>query len=106
MIDISTETLMSLAAAAHSLPARRAGKPAHVSGIFRWTAVGLKGIVLESIQIGGTRCTSREALQRFFDALSTLALGGEPAPAPPSSKESDRRRAVEAAEQRLARSGL
>ena len=67
------ETIVSLADAAKELPRRRRGQKTHVSTLFRWTTVGCRGIVLESLQVGGTRCTSREALQRFFDRLSQPA---------------------------------
>jgi hypothetical protein len=70
MIDPTTETLISLADAARHLPRRRAGKRPHVSCIYRWTVSGCRGVVLESIQVGGTRCTSREALARFFQRLT------------------------------------
>lgn len=70
MIDPTTEHLVSLTDATKLLPARRGGKRPHVSCIYRWTVSGCKGIKLESIQVGGTRCTSREALGRFFERLS------------------------------------
>ena len=103
MIDVSTEHVISLADAARLLPARRAGKRPHVSCIYRWTTTGCRGVVLESVQIGATRCTSREALERFFAAL-TAGAQGEPPPLPPPSKE--RRRAIDTATKRLARAGL
>jgi hypothetical protein len=31
---------------------------------------GLKGVRLESIQVGGTLCTSKQALERFFVRLA------------------------------------
>ena len=99
MIDISTEEVITLAEAARSLPRRRAGRPVHLSCVYRWTTVGCRGVVLEHIQIGSTRCTSREALQRFFDQLT-------PAPEEAPAKSKSRRRAIEAAERRLARSGI
>ena len=54
MIDPKTETLISLSDAARQLPRRRAGKKPHVSCIYRWTTSGCKGVILESIRIGGT----------------------------------------------------
>lgn len=69
-IEIATETVMSLTEAAKILPRRRAGRKPHVSTLYRWAARGLKGIVLETVQVGGTTCTSREAMQRFFENLS------------------------------------
>ncbi len=70
MIDPTTESLVSLTEAARLLPARRGGKRPHVSSLYRWTKAGRRGVVLESIQVGGTRCTSKEALARFFEALT------------------------------------
>jgi hypothetical protein len=70
MIDPNTETLICLAQAAKHLPRRRGGRPVHVSCIYRWTTSGCKGVILESIQIGGTRCTSKESLSRFFQQLT------------------------------------
>jgi hypothetical protein len=66
------EEVISLPTAAKLLPRRRGGKKVHTSTIYRWTVTGLRGIVLESLQIGGTRCTSREALQRFFERLNRV----------------------------------
>jgi len=79
MIDPNTETLVSLAEVARILPRRRGGKKAHLSGIYRWTTAGCKGVVLESLQCGGTRVTSREALARFFERLTSVTRGDRPA---------------------------
>lgn len=87
MIDLSTENLLSLSEAAGKLPRRRRGKKPNVSTLYRWTQTGCRGVVLESCQIGGTRCTSAEALQRFVDRL-TSACG----PNPPSSGRTPIRR--------------
>ena len=73
MIDLLTERVISLRDAAKLLPARRQGKRPTVSCLFRWTTRGCRGVILESVQIGGTRCTSAEALTRFFAALSAPA---------------------------------
>lgn len=70
MIDITTEEVISLNEAAAGLPKRRAGCRPHVATLYRWTQRGVRGVLLETIQIGGTRCTSREALQRFFMKLT------------------------------------
>ena len=64
------EELLSLSDAARLLPRRRGGRKVHTTTLYRWTATGLKGVVLESLQVGGTRCTSREALGRFFARLN------------------------------------
>ena len=100
MID---EHLISFSEAARSLPRRRANKPVHASCIFRWAATGCRGVKLEYVQIGGTRCTSREALERFFQKLTAQSQGESIAPPPPAKH---RRRAIKDAEERLARAGI
>ncbi len=70
MIDTTGETILSLAQAADELPRRRRGRKTHVSTLYRWATAGCRGVRLETVQIGATRCTSREALQRFFERLS------------------------------------
>lgn len=100
-IDPSTETLISLTEAARSLPRRRGGKKPHVSCLYRWTTSGCKGVILESLQVGGTRCTSREALARFLQALTY-----GPEEHPPVRSVAARRRAAEAAMRELEREGI
>jgi hypothetical protein len=70
------ETIIRLADAADELPRRRRGRKVDVSCVYRWSTTGCKGVVLETIQVGGTRCTSREALQRFFERLSESRQAG------------------------------
>jgi hypothetical protein len=101
-IDPNTETLSSLNDAARSLPARRGGKRPHISCLYRWTVSGCKGVILESIQVGGTRCTSREAVARFFEALTALNSA-----VPPAARSSAKRqRAVQKAIAELEREGV
>lgn len=70
MPDLLSETVITLTEAATLLPRRRAGRPTHASTLFRWANPGLRGVRLEVMQVGGTKCTSREALARFFARLS------------------------------------
>jgi hypothetical protein len=102
MIDPNAESLISLTEAAKNLPRRRAGKKTHVSCIYRWTTSGCRGVVLESIQVGGTRCTSKEALSRFFCRLSR----DDAAHTPVCRSFFQRKRAVAAAEDELDRLGI
>jgi hypothetical protein len=102
MIDATTEYLVSLADAAKLLPARRGGKRPHVSCIYRWTVSGCKGIQLESLQVGGTRCTSREALARFFERLTAGNTGVPASIRTPAARE----RAIRKAEQELLDAGI
>ncbi|MEQ8763208.1 MAG: DUF1580 domain-containing protein [Planctomycetota bacterium] len=50
-------------------------KRPHLATVYRWTTRGLQGIVLESVQIGGKRYTSLEAIQRFIERLSSSEKG-------------------------------
>src|SRR5262245_39946892 len=70
MIEILYKNLGTFAQDAKLIPSRRKGRKCHVSTLFRWSSAGCRGVVLESIQIGGSRCTSAQALQRFFERLS------------------------------------
>lgn len=101
MIDSTRETLIALADVPANLPDRRGGRRPHISCVYRWSQRGCRGVVLETLQIGGTRCTSLEALQRFFERL-TAARNGAPAPTRTSKQ---RQRATETANKELAESG-
>src|SRR5262249_39053623 len=76
MIDIATEEVDPLSRAAKKwVPSRVQGRPTAGSTLWRWHTIGIlarsgRRIKLEVIHCGGTTCTSREALQRFFGELS------------------------------------
>jgi hypothetical protein len=74
-IVLASESVFPLAESPRHVPARRGGKRLHQSTAFRWAKHGLRGVRLETIRVGGTLCTSAEALQRFFDALSAAPVG-------------------------------
>jgi hypothetical protein len=101
MIDPQTETLISLTAATKHFPARRAGKKPHVSCIYRWTKDGCRGVKLESVQVGGTRCTSREAIARFIQRLTEGAQG-----LPHQLTRPQRARLIEQASRELDEAGI
>lgn len=69
MIDISKEQLQTLTQAARDLP----GGSVHVSTVYRWHYEGCRGVLLETILRGGIRYTSKEAIQRFVDAVTAAA---------------------------------
>ncbi len=81
MIDLATEDILSLTAAAKRLPHLR-GKRIHSSTLYRWASRGVRGVVLETARIGGSTVTSAEALQRFVDSLSRPPTPRTPPPAP------------------------
>ena len=101
MIDSTRETLISLADVPAQLPDRRGGRRPHVSCVYRWAQRGCRGVKLEVLQCGGTKVTSLEAIQRFFERL-TAASSNEPTPARTSKQ---RQRATESANSELAKAG-
>ena len=70
MIDLCDETVLTLADATDHLPRRRRGAKPHVCTLIRWAKVGVRGAKLETLRVGGTLCTSLEALQRFCERCS------------------------------------
>jgi hypothetical protein len=71
MIDLAAEDILTFAQAADWLPRRRAGRKASLSTLWRWTNIGIRGIMLETIYVGTSRCTSKQAIQRFFERVTT-----------------------------------
>ena len=76
MIDLVVETVFALSELPQHVPARR-GRRIHISTGFRWASRGLRGIRLETVQCGGAKCTSVEALSRFFQRLTNPAADAE-----------------------------
>jgi hypothetical protein len=106
MINSMTEFVFPLAHGPAEAPKLRQGHKIHVSTFHRWATVGCRGILLETIQVGGTRCTSREALQRFFEALTAARGQVPPAEKAGASRSYARRlRDSEAASRELDRLG-
>jgi hypothetical protein len=58
------------AAALKWLPNRRGGSRLNVATLFRWSSRGVRGVRLETLPVGGCRCTSEAALKRFFERLN------------------------------------
>ncbi len=76
MIDVQNEELLTFSRAARRLPGRGENSGVHSSTLYRWSQRGLRGIHLETVQVGGRRCTSMEALYRFFTSLRQASAGG------------------------------
>ena len=100
MIDLQTETVLSFSDAASHLPRRRAGKRPHVATLYRWASRGVRGVKLETIRVGGTLCTSIEALQRFCERLT------DPHAPPASQTTAAREREAQKAERQLDEIGI
>ena len=79
-IDLDREEVRPLSGAAAWVPCFRKGTKASRktagSTLWRWGLTGLAGVTLETVFIGDTRCTSREALQRFFRAVTEARSDG------------------------------
>ena len=59
------ETLLTISQARQRYPSRPSLATMH-----RWMSRGARGVVLESVLVGGRRYTSKEALRRFHEALN------------------------------------
>jgi hypothetical protein len=86
MLDVASESTISLTQAARLLPPGRRGRPVSLSCILRWILTGAAGpygerVRLEAVRLGSRWLTSREALQRFAERL-TPRLDGEEPPVP------------------------
>ena len=97
-IDLTTETPITLAEAARTLP----GGAVHVSTIHRWRIKGCRGVRLETFMRGGIRHTTRAAIARFFDATTAAADGD----ATPVRTSRQRERAITTAERQLESAGI
>ncbi len=86
MSDIQSEQLISLNEARATMPPRRAGKRPSLSCLYRWTSTGCRGVRLEYVQVGATRFTSREAIRRFFDRLTTHQSASASDDRPPAKR--------------------
>jgi hypothetical protein len=96
MIDIAHENLIALHQVPKHLPRRPNGKTLHLSAVYRWSTVGVRGTKLETLKIGGTQYTSEQALQRFANNLT-----GSSAPAPVTHVSRNRRAQARRAEQEI-----
>lgn len=107
-IDLSTESTLSLAAAAKLVPPNRRGRPVTLSCVLRWVLDGVKTpdgrtVRLEAVRLGGRWLTSREALQRFAES-QTPDLDRKAPPGPRSAAA--RKRRSERAARELERAGI
>jgi hypothetical protein len=107
-IDIRVEQVFSLTAAT-KLPCfgnRRGGKRISVCTLWRWATAGCRGVKLETIMAGGSRATSFEAIERFFEQLTLRAEGQQLVPPQSPRMTTARKRQIAAAERRLAKAGV
>ena len=104
-IDINSQKLIRLADVRKlpNLPIGRNGKRLHIATLYRWVLRGVRGVKLEVIMVGGSTCTSEEAVQEFFDEVTRRRRGGEVAasPMPTYQWSARRRREIEEATRQL-----
>lgn len=91
MIQLEKEKLILLKDAPKHLPLRPGGKKLHISAVYRWITHGVRGVVLESVRLGGATYTSLEALQRFAEAQSRKPDMAVAAVVPPRSRHRHQR---------------
>jgi hypothetical protein len=107
MIDLTTESILSLRDAAKLIPPARRGRPCSFQCILRWALEGAKApsgerVKLEAVRLGSRWVTSREAIQRFAEALTPRPTSDSPQ----TRTLRRRRRAAEKAEKELERMGI
>jgi len=73
MIDTSTERLMPLKELPAAAIPGREGETVKIDTLRYWCTVGVRGIRLESLKVEGKYCTSIEAWNRFFQAVTDAA---------------------------------
>ena len=104
-IDLEQEQVMSLREAAKSMPTID-GKQVHLSTIWRWARKGLNGVRLEYVRVGRRVCTSREAMNRFVNALAEKDAESLSRATPPRSLDNAQTSRVRQAQIREANSSL
>jgi hypothetical protein len=105
MIDATNETLLTLAEAARLPAFRRAGRPAHISTLWRWRSRGARAVdgsrvQLETLRVPGGIRTSTEAVDRFLQRLNA-----DPGAEPVERSTRQRHKASEAANAELVATG-
>jgi len=80
MIDTQSEHLIPLNQVAEHIPSSRPGKKLNVGTVWRWASAGVRSVKLETVSIGNSRYTSREALERFIARCSGAEALHQPTP--------------------------
>lgn len=93
---------ISLAAAAELPELRVDGHPRDRVSLWRWATRGVRGVVLETNQVGDRLCTTRAAIKRFLDAMNVRRASA----AGPAALVGHWRREHERAERSLEARGL
>jgi hypothetical protein len=110
MIDLSTETPISLTGVTKYLP-RVDGKRPCVSTIWRWCRKGVRGTHLEYARLGGRIVTTTRAINDFVNALAAADSTSSVTPVspPPTARTrsaTQRAKDVAQAERELSAAGI
>jgi hypothetical protein len=108
-VDLTQETMLSLAQAARRFPPARLGRPVCPATVWRWCRQGVKvrgvGIVrLECVRLSGRWLTSVEAISRFVARQTPLPEGKTPVQLPRTP--AGRQKAAERAGKELEKIGI
>lgn len=90
MSALLNEQLISLTEAARSIPPI-GGVPVAPGTVWRWCMRGCRGRRLEVVRRGGRLATTREAVQRFLEAVQGPPGGQAPGRALPLCQAGERR---------------
>lgn len=106
-IDVFSERVITFKEAISLLPKLPRSNKLHISTLYRWSLSGLRSkdravVRLEVVKVGGSICTSQEALQRFFDRLT----GDTTVVTPPTPTTRERLRQIQEAEELCRRAGI
>jgi hypothetical protein len=66
---------LPLTEVARRMPCRREGRERSPITLYRWTSIGLRGVKLRYVNIGSTRCTTVEWLEKFFASVTAAGSG-------------------------------
>jgi hypothetical protein len=83
------------------LPRRRRGAKLSYTCLWRWATRGVAGVVLQTVRVGGTPCTTESDLRQFFAEVAAAKRGGKQVQT--IRTPARRAREIEAARQQLAR---
>lgn len=74
MIDTSTETLIPI----REIPDHVPGSRVHSATVWRWVLTGCRGVILETVFVGGKRYTSKAAIGRFIEETTAARTCRKP----------------------------
>ena len=86
------------------IPPRNSGRKLGRATVWRWTTRGVAGVVLRTVNIGGSPATCAEWLNDFFETIAIARRGQPPVRTGPTINQ--RTRQIEKAERRCIAAGL